>query len=93
MRTKLWNQRLGKEGDYDNVGWQKLPKTLHAFKDNGKIRKKARRLRNVSNSEPHKIVLSSHGLEQNSDNNESVSVIVIENMACKENQKDRMKLR
>jgi len=53
----------------DNVGWQKLPKTLHAFKDNGKIRKKARRLRNVSNSEPHKIVLSSHGLEQNAGDN------------------------
>jgi hypothetical protein len=44
MRTKLWNQRLGIEGVYDNVGWQKHPKTLHAFKDNGKIRKKARRL-------------------------------------------------
>ncbi len=40
MRTKLWNQRLGIEGDYDNVGWQKLPKTLHAFTDNGKIRRK-----------------------------------------------------
>jgi hypothetical protein len=39
------------------------------YTDNGKIRKKARWLRNVSNSEMHNIVLSSHGLEQNTDDN------------------------
>jgi hypothetical protein len=26
----------------DNVGWQKLHKTLHVFKDNGKIRKRSK---------------------------------------------------
>ncbi len=33
------------EGVYDNVGWQKLPKTLHVFKDNGKIRKKSKTIK------------------------------------------------